>query len=214
MMSVTLKKITVTLVSGLLAAAVLVGVQAVFSQMAVASGEIAQVKKLKVTDTTADTVSLSWKAVENADEYKVQLLDENGTKLLTKSASSTKKTLKDLDAETTYKVKVRAVVDGVKGPFSAIVKFTTDAAADDVTQSDVVIEDFAFSPETVKIKAGSSVQWTNQDSSTHTVTSDKDAFDSGNLSNGKTFALDFQDAGTYEYHCDIHPSMTGTVEVE
>ena len=78
----------------------------------------------------------------------------------------------------------------------------------------VVAKGFAFDPATVTIKAGESVTWTNQDGTTHTVTADNGEFDSSQLANGATFTFKFDKAGTYPYHCSIHPTMTGTVVVQ
>jgi plastocyanin len=74
----------------------------------------------------------------------------------------------------------------------------------------VTIQNFAFDPQVVKIAAGGSVTWTNQDSTTHTVTfSDS----SQNIGHGASVTKTFATPGTYAYSCTIHPSMTGTVEV-
>ena len=74
----------------------------------------------------------------------------------------------------------------------------------------VAIQNFAFSPQTVKIAAGGSVTWTNQDAATHTITfSDS----SETLGHGATYTKTFVSTGSYPYHCSIHPTMTGTVEV-
>jgi plastocyanin len=80
----------------------------------------------------------------------------------------------------------------------------------------VEIKDFAFHPKAVKVKVGAAITWTNQDSNKHTVTSDSsdpEKFDSGDLSQSKTFAHTFGKAGTYKYFCNIHNYMTGTIEV-
>jgi plastocyanin len=77
----------------------------------------------------------------------------------------------------------------------------------------VEIADFAFAPDSSDVKAGDSVKWTNKDGATHTVTADDGAFDSGNLSGGKSFSFTFDEAGTFAYHCNIHQNMTGTVVV-
>jgi plastocyanin len=74
----------------------------------------------------------------------------------------------------------------------------------------VKIQNFAFDPQITKIAAGGSVTWTNQDGTTHTVTfSDS----TQTISNGASYTKKFDTPGTYAYHCSIHPSMTGTVEV-
>jgi len=78
----------------------------------------------------------------------------------------------------------------------------------------VSISNFAFSPASITVPAGTKVTWTNNDSAPHTVTSNTDAFESGSLSRGGTFSFTFAQKGTYEYHCSPHPSMNGKVIVE
>ncbi len=78
----------------------------------------------------------------------------------------------------------------------------------------VSISGFAFSPASLTVSVGTTVTWTNNDSTTHTVTSDSGAFSSGNLANGKTYSYKFTTAGTYAYHCSIHSYMKGTVIVQ
>ena len=77
----------------------------------------------------------------------------------------------------------------------------------------VTIANFAFQPASLQIAAGSSVTWTNADSTAHTVTSDAGAFDSGQLAPGASFTQMFMTPGTYTYHCQIHPFMTATIVV-
>lgn len=88
---------------------------------------------------------------------------------------------------------------------------TREAAAQ--TGAAVSIVDFAFSPAWVEVPAGSTVWWTNYGAAPHTVTSDFGGFDSGTLGTGGGFSLYFDTAGTYTYHCAIHPGMTGGVVV-
>jgi plastocyanin len=75
------------------------------------------------------------------------------------------------------------------------------------------IKNFAFSPEPIQAKVGDVVAWTNNDSTTHTVTLDDGSCDAGHDAPGATVALKFGKAGTYTYHCAIHTSMKGTVVV-
>jgi plastocyanin len=75
------------------------------------------------------------------------------------------------------------------------------------------IKDFAFSPDPVQAKVGDVVAWTNNDSTTHTVTLDDGSCDGGRAAPGSTVALTFGKAGTYAYHCTIHSNMKGTVQV-
>ena len=79
----------------------------------------------------------------------------------------------------------------------------------------VVIQNFAFSPNSLTVKTGTTVTWINKDSTTHTITSDNGAFtSSGNLNNGANYTFTFTKAGTYPYHCSIHPDMKGTIVVQ
>lgn len=78
----------------------------------------------------------------------------------------------------------------------------------------VNISNFAFSPATLTVKKGTTVTWTNNDSVTHTVTSNSDhGPSSGNLSPGQTYNFTFTDEGTFNYSCTIHPEMHGAVTV-
>ena len=74
----------------------------------------------------------------------------------------------------------------------------------------------AFTPPSVTISAGKTVEWTFQDANPHTVTADDGSFTSPKtgLANGKTYSHAFGQAGTYHYHCFIHPQMLGTVVVQ
>jgi plastocyanin len=82
------------------------------------------------------------------------------------------------------------------------------------TGNSVFIANFAFSPATLTVKIGTKVVWTNHDTVTHTVTADKGAFNSGPLAPGSTFSFPFTKAGTYSYHCNIHPSMMASIVVQ
>jgi len=79
---------------------------------------------------------------------------------------------------------------------------------------EVDIKDFAYNPDPVTISIGQSVTWTNQDSAPHTATArDRDVLQSGTLNQGDTYTQTFDTPGTYEYFCEFHPNMKGTVEV-
>jgi plastocyanin len=79
--------------------------------------------------------------------------------------------------------------------------------------SSATIKDLAFEPADLTTAVGGQVTWTNMDGVAHTVTLDDGSVDSGNLQNGATFSHTFTSAGTFAYHCNIHPSMKGTVTV-
>ena len=71
-----------------------------------------------------------------------------------------------------------------------------------------------FRPNPIQIKAGDSVTWTNNAGLSHTATSDTGAWDTGILATGATSSpVAFPTAGTFTYHCAIHPSMVGSVVV-
>lgn len=77
----------------------------------------------------------------------------------------------------------------------------------------VSIANFAFNPATISVPAGSTVTWRNDDATAHTVTADGGQFDSGTLNPGASFAWTFSEAESVAYHCQIHPSMQGSVMV-
>lgn len=87
----------------------------------------------------------------------------------------------------------------------------------DATKTDMVeIKSYAFSPQTITVKAGTKVTWTNQDDVKHTVTSDDGApvkIASELFGKGESFSFTFDKVGTYNYHCLPHPYMKGTVIV-
>jgi len=80
----------------------------------------------------------------------------------------------------------------------------------------ITIQNFAFSPGSATIKAGTKVTWTNQDSVPHQIASDNSSavsFLSNPLSTGQSFSFTFTTSGTFPYHCAIHPFMTSTIIV-
>lgn len=79
--------------------------------------------------------------------------------------------------------------------------------------TDVGIVNFAFQPSDLTVRVGQRVRWTNQGTVSHTTTSDDGAWDSGALLAGRTFDRVFSTVGDFDYHCAIHPTMTGTVHV-
>ena len=71
-----------------------------------------------------------------------------------------------------------------------------------------------YSPNPVNVTVGTTVRWANSDSVAHTSTADGGAWNSGSVNGGGTFDFKFQSAGTFNYHCTIHPNMVGTVVVQ
>jgi plastocyanin len=78
----------------------------------------------------------------------------------------------------------------------------------------VDIAGFAFAPQTVTVNVGDTVTWSNSDARSHTATADDGSFDTGTISNGASKSVTFSTAGTFAYHCSIHPQMTATVIVQ
>ena len=91
--------------------------------------------------------------------------------------------------------------------------FTGCSKANDPTANQVTIQNMAFSPATLTVTAGTTVKWTNKDAYTHTVTSDTGVFDSGSISGNGVYSYTFNTAGTFAYHCTIHPTMKAQVIV-
>ena len=103
---------------------------------------------------------------------------------------------------------------------------TATATAGGGGTATVTIANFAFTPQKITVKAGTTVTWTNNDTAPHTVTSanslDVSAtttsmFDSGQFGQGQTFSFTFTKPGTYFYVCTIHrtqPAMHGEVIVQ
>lgn len=78
----------------------------------------------------------------------------------------------------------------------------------------VEIDNFAFSPARITVKAGTAVAWLNADDTPHTVASSSKLFKSKALDTDGSFSFTFTTPGMYEYFCSLHPYMTGTVVVE
>ena len=95
----------------------------------------------------------------------------------------------------------------------AAVGLMTPNKADAQATQAIDIANFAFSPASVTIEAGTTVTWTNSDSVTHNATDNGGAFASGDLATGQSYSFTFDTEGTYNYMCTIHPQMTGTIVV-
>jgi len=80
--------------------------------------------------------------------------------------------------------------------------------------AEVQIDQYAFLPQRVTVKAGTTVTWSNDDDDSHTVASSSKLFKSKALDTGDKFSFTFTTPGTYDYICSVHPYMTGAVVVE
>ena len=70
-----------------------------------------------------------------------------------------------------------------------------------------------YSPRTVTLQVGGSVVWTNRDSEKHTTVSDTGLW-SSDIGPGADFTRTFPTAGKFDFHCSLHPGMTGTITVQ
>lgn len=100
-------------------------------------------------------------------------------------------------------------------------EYTVDGAGDEGASAGggaaVAISDFAFDPETIEVSVGDTVTWTNEDGVAHTVTAGSsgaatDEFDEA-FDAGDSAEVTFDEAGTFDYFCAVHPTMTGQVVV-
>jgi plastocyanin len=92
----------------------------------------------------------------------------------------------------------------------------SDASAGEVAQASraktVSIANFAFKPGKLTVAKGTKVSFSNSDGVTHTATR-AGSFDTGHISPGSSKSVKFSRAGTFAYHCSIHPSMHGKIVV-
>ena len=79
----------------------------------------------------------------------------------------------------------------------------------------ISIDNFTFTPQTLTVKAGTTVTWTNRDDIPHGIGSDNNAFArSKALDTDDSYSFTFTTPGAYKYFCYVHPHMTGTIVVE
>ena len=102
-----------------------------------------------------------------------------------------------------------ATTSGSPGATTTVSQATTVASAQG---NSVSIENFAFAPDTLTIKAGSTVVWTNNDSASHNIKIGDTT--SPMMAKGQTFEMTFDTKGTFDYICGVHPSMKGKIIVE
>jgi plastocyanin len=88
------------------------------------------------------------------------------------------------------------------------------APAGGTAAATVTIKNFAYSPQPVPAKVGDVIAWRNDDSAPHSATMDDGSCDTDTINPGSTAILVFTAAGTYTYHCKIHPGQMKDVTVE
>jgi plastocyanin len=83
------------------------------------------------------------------------------------------------------------------------------------SQQAITIQNFSYQPSSLTVTQGTTVNWTNFDSATHTVTSDSgNDLNSQDLNKGDIYSHTFSQTGTFYYHCKYHPNMKGTIVVQ
>lgn len=92
-------------------------------------------------------------------------------------------------------------------------KHSITASANSADDPKVTIADFNFTPASITVHVGDTVQWVNNGPSAHTATADNGSFNTGVLQKGQSASVTFHSPGTFAYHCAIHPFMHGTVVV-
>lgn len=91
---------------------------------------------------------------------------------------------------------------------------TSAPAVTSASSQRIDIRDFKFDPETDEIAVGSKLTFVNDDTAPHTATSSASkTFDTGTLRKGEEKTITVTTPGTYEYVCEIHPFMSGTLKV-
>jgi plastocyanin len=79
----------------------------------------------------------------------------------------------------------------------------------------ISIDNFTFTPQTLTVKAGTTITWTNRDDIPHGIASENNAFTKSKaLDTDDSYSFTFSAPGTYKYFCYVHPHMTGTIVVE
>ena len=88
------------------------------------------------------------------------------------------------------------------------------AAAGTDAPSQVMIDNFVYSPVPLTVKVGTTVTWINHDDIPHTVDSTQGKFKSAALDTDDKFEFHFTEAGEYPFYCRLHPKMTGKIVVQ
>ena len=120
-----------------------------------------------------------------------------------------------MDATQSWQSAAAGAAAGTAVALSLLV--TLGAAAG--TEQSVTIQTFQFKPTPIEVPAGTRVSFTNQDDTTHTVTSGTPESPDGKFSHrlegkGATATVDPTKPGVYPYFCERHRSMRGEIRVK
>jgi plastocyanin len=101
----------------------------------------------------------------------------------------------------------------VAGTTVAVTASTPSAPAANAAAPLVHIDNFAFGPQTLTVRAGTTVTWVNDDEEPHTVTASDRSYHSQILNTGGRVSHRYEMPGQYAYFCSLHPHMTGRIVV-
>ena len=79
---------------------------------------------------------------------------------------------------------------------------------------EVIVDNFTFAPTPLMVKAGATVTWVNHDDIPHSIVCPMLKMKSHPMDTDESFAFRFEQAGTYDYICGLHPHMHGQVVVQ
>jgi plastocyanin len=136
---------------------------------------------------------------------RVGLLDEEST-------APSFKEITMVISKTMRSALVAAALGAATGVVLAVV--VLPVRAQDAAALTVSIHNFTFMPQTLPVKAGTTVTWNNKDDTVHGIASDNHAFRSKALDTDDIFAFTFTTPGTYKYFCYLHSYMKGTIVVQ
>jgi plastocyanin len=118
----------------------------------------------------------------------------------------------------TAKKKIAALLCGINFLNLSLLALAGEMKDIDITsskQNKIEIKDFAFNPQTIRVKSGEKITWINRDEEPHTIVSVEKRFKkSSALDTDQEFTITAGAPGTYTYFCSVHPKMTGTIVVE
>jgi len=97
---------------------------------------------------------------------------------------------------------------------NALIIIPTRARSEDAKTTEVKVDNFTFSPNTLTVPVNSTVTWVNKDDIPHVIAANDGSFKSKALDTDQKYSFTFSKPGTYAYYCSIHPKMVGKIVVQ
>jgi len=163
------------------------------------------------TDPFADLVEKAKEETVKVEEKTMEKIHEEPAE---KDVEVQEETMMEEPAEKDVEVQEETMMEEPAGPTTHIVDMPAGTSVPGCEESNL-----CYSPADITINAGDTVEWINVDTAAHTVTGGSPAdgpsgvFDSSLVMAGASYAFTFNDAGSYDYFCMVHPWMTGSVTV-